>query len=228
MTAERLPPAHRLRRELNDEVHARPPEALTAPMRLSYLALLCDADQREASWRAVCDLAARHAVAPPAAGAVHVRLDLGGFRLTWERHSEFVRYTVTVAGAGPDPFAPPALSAVPADWLAALPGELIVAAHVALLAEAGEPSAPAAIAHTLFAGNLLIGAMISDGAATGYTDFRIQPDGFSRILVRDRTTAPWQAGRIVQRLLEIDTYRVLALLALPLARALAPVLSEQE
>ena len=42
--------------------------------------------------------------------------------------------------------------------------------------------------------------------------------------------SPRQTGRIVQRLLEIETYRMMALLALPVARSLAPFLraSEQE
>ena len=37
-----LPADHPLRFELNDEAHARPPEALVPPQRLSYLALLSD------------------------------------------------------------------------------------------------------------------------------------------------------------------------------------------
>ena len=37
-----LPPDHPLRIELNDEAHARPPEALSAPLRLSFLALCPD------------------------------------------------------------------------------------------------------------------------------------------------------------------------------------------
>ena len=48
-----LPPDHLQRIELNNEVHARPPEPLAAPARLSYLALICDAAQREAGWQAV-------------------------------------------------------------------------------------------------------------------------------------------------------------------------------
>jgi len=39
---------------------------------------------------------------------------------------------------------------------------------------------------------------------------------------------PRQAGRMVQRLLEIDTYRLMALLALPVARELVPVLNNSE
>ena len=236
MSGRMLPPVHPLRRELNDEVHARPPEPLIAPARISYLVLLCDAAQREASWDVVADLAHRRGAPQPLPGANHARIDLGPFRLKWERHSEFVRYTFVVHDTPPvepdapvpEPFAERALDQVPADWLAMLPGKLIVAAHAALLPARLGPQEPAEIADELFAGNPLVGAAVSEQAAIAYTDFRIHPDGFSRVLVRDRATTRWQAGRIVQRLLEIDTYRILALLALPVARALAPALAEQE
>jgi len=56
-----LPPSHPQRLELNDEVHARPPEALAAPLRLTYLALLTDPARRDASYEAICDLARRSA-----------------------------------------------------------------------------------------------------------------------------------------------------------------------
>jgi uncharacterized membrane-anchored protein len=46
--------------------------------------------------------------------------------------------------------------------------------------------------------------------------------------VEDRGTTPRQAGRMVQRLMEIETYRVVALLALPVARDLAPFLGRGE
>jgi hypothetical protein len=35
-----MPPFHPHRQELNDEVHARPPEALVAPVRLSFMAMV--------------------------------------------------------------------------------------------------------------------------------------------------------------------------------------------
>ena len=54
-----------------------------------------------------------------------------------------------------------------------------------------------------------------------WTAFRIHDAGFSRTLISDTSLDPLQAGRIVQRLLEIETYRMMALLALPLAQMLA-------
>jgi uncharacterized membrane-anchored protein len=219
-------PDHKLRRELADEVHARPPEPLVAPMRVSFLALFGDAAMQQASFERVCDLARARGVAPPAEGTSHYAAEMGDFRLKWERHSEFVRYKFIVPGIGDDPFAQPAIATVPADWLASLPGEVIAAAHAALLPEA--PLDLPGIAGRWFGGKVLLGSGVSGGAATALTDLRVQEDGFTRFVVYTHATTPWQAGRIVQRLMEIETYRVLALLALPLARETAPFLTDCE
>jgi len=223
-----LPPDHPQRFELNDEVHARRPEALAAPVRLSFLALHSAGDLRERHWRHLRALAERFRAPPPAAEANHYSADLGPFRVKWERHTEFVRYKFMLAGAGEDPFAEPAVAAVPGDWLAGLPGCTMMAAHAALLRDDGRAIDHERLAERLFAGHPLVGATIAGGSAVAFTDFRIHADGFSRLLVRDRDLAPRQAGRMVQRLLEIDTYRIMALLALPVARELAPVLDARE
>ena len=223
----RLPADHPERVLLNDEVHARPPEPLSAPSRVSYLALYADAAAREQAWQAVHDLAVRFGAAPPQPGANHYSADLGPFRLRWERHTEFVRYSF-IAPGGEDAFADPVMAAVPADWVAALPGRLMVAAHVALVRDGDPPADPADLSRRLFAGTVPVGAGVLEAAGAAFTDFRIHPDGFSRVLVLDRAMTPGQAGRTVQRLLEIDTYRMVALLALPVAQASAPVITRCE
>jgi uncharacterized membrane-anchored protein len=221
-----LPADHPLRIHLNDEAHARPPEVLIAPLRLTFLALFSDASQREREWEHVCTLAKRFNKTPPAQ-ASHYSADLGPFRVTWERHSEFARYTFIVAGAPDDPFVEPALQAVPADWLEALPGEVMVATHAALLPGVPGPTDHETLSNRHFSGNVLIGAGIADGAAVALTDLRIHA-GFSRLLVIDHGMTPRQSGRMMQRLLEIDTYRLMALLALPVSHALTPWLTAAE
>jgi uncharacterized membrane-anchored protein len=221
-----LPADHPLRVQLNDEAHARPPEVLTAPVRLTFLALFSDASQREREWEHVCALARRFNRTPPAQ-ASHYSANLGPFRMTWERHSEFARYTFIVAGAGEDPFDESALQAVPTDWLQALPGQIMVATHAALLPAVPGPTDHEVLSSRHFSGNVLIGAAIADGAAIALTDLRIH-DGFSRLLVTDHGLTPRQAGRMMQRLLEIDTYRLMALLALPVAHGLTPWLTAAE
>jgi uncharacterized membrane-anchored protein len=65
-----------------------------------------------------------------------------------------------------------------------------------------------------------VASIVANGAAEVYTDFAMHSDGFSRILVRaGNNLSPRRLGRLVQRLLEIETYRMAALLGLPAARA---------
>lgn len=103
-----------------------------------------------------------------------------------------------------------------------------MATHAVLLPAGEEMPTHAGLSAQHFSGNALIGASIAGGAAISATDFRLHADGFSRFLVINRSMTPWHAGRIVQRLLEIETYRIMALMALPVAQALTPKLSAWE
>ncbi len=228
MTAITLPADHPQRVELNDEVHARPTEPMAAPLRVSYLAMLPGEAGPDASWQAIRDLAQRFGIAPPAPRANHYSADFGPFRLKWERHTEFSRCMVFAPGDPAHPFAAPAVGLLPADWVAALPGLVIMAAHVALLGAEAVPENLDLISETWFDGNILVGDGVLDGAGRVLTDFRIHADGFSRFVAIDDGMSAAQAGRVIQRLLEIDTYRVMALLALPVAQGLAPEIAARE
>ena len=224
----KTPDNHPQRIVLNDEAHARPPEAMRAPLRISYLALLTDAADRGREHVALCELAQRFGAIAPSHDAPHYSADYGVFRIKRERHTEFTRYKFMVAGDFDDPFEQPALAAVPADWIAALPGQLMVAVHAGFQTADRTLRNPDEISQRMFDGNALVGAEIGDGVGIAFTDFRIHGDGFSRLYVQNVNLGPRQAGRMIQRLLEIDTYRMLALLALPLARELVPFLEECE
>jgi uncharacterized membrane-anchored protein len=219
---------HARRVELSDEVHARPPERLSPPARLSYLAMLNDASTNTVACDCVRQLATQFGVRPPEPGENHFSADFGDFRLKWERHGEFARFMFIVHGQESQPFAEPASNSIPADWLRTLPGEVLVAAHLVI-----EKADEAIFDHEdlsarYFRGNPLVGSRVASGAGLAVTDFRIHEDGFSRFLIQDISLTPRQAGRTVQRLLEMETYRMLALLALPIARELAPFLVDSE
>jgi uncharacterized membrane-anchored protein len=216
-----------MRLELSEEVHARPPLPLAVPARVSCLALLSPPGARAEEWQSLLRLAARCGVTLPEAPGSHCSADFGRFRLKWERHTEFSRYVFVVEGAGEQPFASPAIDQVPADWVAAIPGQLIFAAHCELVRGDGPPDHDT-LSSRHFGGHPLLGSAIGGGVALAFTDFRIRDDGYSRILVVDRGMTPQQAGRAVQSLLEIDAYRVLALLAFPVARELSPSLYRSE
>ena len=216
-----LPPNHPQRLILADEVHARPPEPLDTPARATYIALLVDPEDRRREQAHLGSLCEHYAIAPPASGDTHFSAQLGPLRLKWERHGEFSGFTVFAPGLSPRPFSEPVVALLPPAWLAALPGTTIFAAHAKLIhATSGPPDAAELAKH--FDGNIVVGAEISEGAGFAYTDFRIHPDGFARFLVCDRSFTPRQAGRTLQRLFEIEAYRMLAMLALPIARRQSP------
>lgn len=216
-------PQHPLRPALAGEIHARPSAPLVAPVAISRLAMFGATDRaaQAAHLGVLCRL---NGVPVPDPTASYAFADLGAFRLRWERHTEFLGLTfIAPLLPGPDPFGRPAISLVPAGWLADLPGEAIAASHIALLPDA---EADAALPRIGFATESLAGSTVASGAARIWTDFRVHADGFGRMLVGAGDLPPAQAGRIAQMLWEIETYRMLALLALPPARACAPDLAE--
>ena len=223
------PVDHPQRLALNEEVHARPPEALVAPLRLSSLAIVADWTTREAQWQQLNDLARRFRVVPPLPSTSHYSEDFGAFRLNWERHTEFARYTFIVGGVDDDEvFSVPATDTVPIDFLDTLPGQIIAATHAVFVSDGPSYANAKSIAARFFDGNVLIGAEVASRSGRAFTDFRIKPDGAQRLLVCNRGMTRRQAGRTFQRLFEIDTYRMMALLALPVARDLAPRLADLE
>jgi uncharacterized membrane-anchored protein len=222
-----LPADHAQRFLLANEVHARPNEALAAPERLSYLAVMVGPDDKAREHAHVAALCARYGAHPPPVDAIHFSVDLAVFRLRWERHTEFSSYTFIKGGAADKPFTAPASHLAPPEWLAAIPGRTIVAAHADLVGKT-DALPPAHDIGAAFEGNYVVGAEIGEGVAAAFTDFRVHSDGFGRFLVVDRSMSRFQSGRMLQRLFELETYRMMALLALPVARELSPRLSRME
>ncbi len=226
------PANHPQRFALNYELHARAPEALNLPEQASYLALATDPSNRAAEYERLVELCTRYSVPPPAPELNHFQVDLGTFRLKWERRTECNSFTFFRQGEFDDPFAQPVIMSVPQDWLESLPGQVLVAAHVALRPAARRGSSVKAPTvdelAALFDGNPIVGSRVGDGVASVTADFRIHADGCSRFLIDDVSLSPRQAGRMVQRLLEIETYLMRALLTLPVARATLPVLVDAE
>ncbi len=103
-----------------------------APARITHVATVSGAGGAAADRAQLERLCQRFSVPPPPPDSTHALLDLGPFRAKWERHGEFCAWTFFVEGAFADAFDPPAIAAVPADWFAALPGELLVATHLAV------------------------------------------------------------------------------------------------
>jgi uncharacterized membrane-anchored protein len=222
-----IPVDHPQRTLLNHELHARLPEPLVPSEQVSHLVLASNAEMGPLEREKLAEICAHfgHFIEIPKDN--HFRIDLGPFRLKWEKHTEVTSYTFFRRGPFQDPFANTVIQNLPQDWLAGLPGQILVAAHLAIYSAPEKPHSPDELA-VLFEGNALTGAYISEGSGIAYADFRIHKDGFSRFIVKDISLTPRQAGRAVQRLLEIESYLIQALLTYPVARRVMPMLGRAE
>ncbi|MRD46129.1 DUF3422 family protein [Caenimonas koreensis DSM 17982] len=221
--------SHPQRIALHNEIHARPPEAMAGPLAISHLVMLADGAQREASRAHIAALLRDHHLPLPDAKSTHIRMDMGGWRLRWEMHTEFVTWSfsrpIDVAGFGErEPLI--AADSAPRDWFEKLPGECLAALNLWVL-PANSMEDPSLVKHVLKE-ETLVASTVADGHGEVYTDFTIHPDGYSRMVLLAGSVTPRRLGRLVQQLVEIDTYRMAALLGLPAAREASGVLAYAE
>lgn len=235
MPATALPPDDTLRRELHDEVHARPPARVRLPALLVYVAVLHDGVSRDQQCEHLRLLPGQQGLQPAELERNFLRLRLPQHTLKWERHSEFTRYSIVQslpASAGFAAREPDLLAAlaVDADWLRRIPGRTVAAVKLVMLtAELDDPAAALAQARHWFGEHAIVASLMGHGHSLAVTDFALRDTGFERILVlAPAGTSDTRAGRISQRLLEIETYRLMALRGLPVAKALAPTLARAE
>ncbi|TDQ86390.1 putative membrane-anchored protein [Dongia mobilis] len=209
---------HPVRRELNDEVHARPPLRIDGPVLVLHLACLRDPGDPGVSTdlKFIADLARHHGAPAPGPASRYGILPRGETQVKWELHTEFTSYTLVMPRPDIAPGAP-AWTALPEDALklaAQCPGQCVVA-FILEIRGAGGPVETG----QLFPSGDVVASSVGDGAADVWTDFRLDSAGFGRMLMVNRGLTGGRAGRMVQRLLEIETYRLMALLGLMLTRA---------
>lgn len=234
--AARLPPDDPLRAVLHNEVHARPSARIRLPARVIFVAVLNEGVTREAECAHLRRLPGQQDLAAEAMQANFLRLRLPGCTVKWERHTEFTRYSLVQPLADDAPLgvsAPDLWSTLAVDpaWLAGLPGRTIAAIDLAMVhGDLDDAPATLALARRWFGKQTVVASVMGNlGHSWAVTDFLLRPDGFERMLVvAPPDTSETRAGRISQRLLELETYRLMALRGLPVAKALSPMLGEAE
>lgn len=214
-------PSHPLRELAVGEVHARPFRPVETPRVIHHVAFLAG-EMTEDELQGMAQFCAAHRAPAPSPGARHHVVALGNSELRWERHTEFVTLSLSVPPPPSDPFRAPRESSLAA-FLPKVPGELLVATRLALV-----PLADDGPELDIFEPASLCVASVDGGHGLVATDFRPDDSGFTRILVIDHGLGAARAGALVQRLLEIETYRTLAFLGLPEAQRISPVIGAIE
>ena len=208
-------PSHPLRAAVLGEVHSRPFQLTPTPRVILQLAFVKEKTGADADLDSLAALSQSRGLSGPDPDARHHSLDWGGGRLKWERHTEFSTWTW-------DAPAPPAFNdpvkGHPFGAGFTAPGLLISAIRLDLRSD--NDSADELL--STFDPASLCYSQMDGGLAGAATDFRQDGDGLTRILILDHGLGPARAGALSQRLIEIETYRTLALLGLPEAQRLGP------
>ncbi len=205
---------------LAGELHSRPHTVLNAPCAVAHLAIVPagDAGLREL----LTELDDGNATT---VDERHHAVTFGALALRWERHTEFESLAISRACSGQTPPGSP-VDDLPPGWLDRIAGDIVSAALV--FVEGVEGGCSNAELPELLGSSHVVGSRVLGEAATVHTAFSHTGDGYVRYHVRDLAMSPDQTGRLVQRLIEIETYRMMALLGLPMAKSLAPGLGRLE
>lgn len=220
---------HPLRNALYDELHSRPFQVLPCPSQVSHIALLTTPEQRSEQFRHWQNLHAQFGHPIPHEDDGCFEATFGNLRVRRELHMEFTSYTFVHLGASGEskPFQTTGLNELPDGWVQQLTGTVVAAFHVDLRSADGNHTDLASI-RECFDGKRLIGSSAAQGKAQVWGSFRLHDDDFGRFLILNRELSDAQLGRLAQRLMEIETYRLMSLLALPEARQIAPALDDMD
>lgn len=218
--------SHPLRAALSEEMHVRRLPRFAAPCRLLQIVTLLGEASVTAAREHIEKLASTARATVPVSGK-YAALELGGMSLVWERHTEFATYTLLRRGAFDSPFDPELFEPIQAAMLADMPGEIIRATQIAFISSRRRDPAPADL-ERWFVPEAMIVCDVAEGLATVTSDFRLNGDGYGRLLVRDHGLLRDEPAQLLLRLQELGNYRNMALLGLPLAQRLTPAVTSLE
>jgi uncharacterized membrane-anchored protein len=218
---ERFHPQYR---DLHAQLLARPFPVVSGQVMVAHRALLFTPAEAGGHRAAVAALADHAGVTATPVEHGFQRLSLGAAELRIERHTEFTGFTLIAPQAGA-PFAESAFDHFPAGWLDAIPGRILAAVEIASdqepIEDAGSAKAMERVMEC-FIRERLVGGWVVERTASVWSHFRLDERGATRFLVQGHRLTPGRYGRLLQRLVEIETYRLLAMLSLPFARDLLP------
>lgn len=194
-------PQHPHRKAMQDEVHARPPLIIAAE-RSEVWHWVLTKGQGDQTWPEQIQGEKRHQV-----------VDLDGGLLRVEHHTEFVALTYC-GDAAPAPHI--------SDVVAACPGELLTGIRILISPDASKHKQQYSV------GSLVYPAPSSSQGVRIETDLRVRENGMIEYMLCGSFEDGTARGRLAKQILDLDTYRMAALLSLPLVRESTPQLQELE
>ena len=213
--------SHPLREQIIAEVHARPFQKLQGPLGMRHIAVVYDGAPLQQVQQSVFRLIEMLKLKETISKSRFWQGENDRLTLRFEAHHEFYTLTLTALNTLE-------LPQLPDEWLASAPGSFLCGAEILFRAHQANADENAWL-NQHFGVNQVNSSMVMSGVGQIWTDFYPREDsGLVRVLVEDRGLQLQQAGRLLQRICEIETYRHIALLALPLANDMVPMINQLE
>ncbi|MGH1463438.1 MAG: DUF3422 family protein [Neptuniibacter sp.] len=208
---------HVLRNEISQEVHARPFQKMYPDTGVVHIAATCSPEERQELQQFLSEVLQEHFIPEPEDLSKFFYASGKSLAVRYEPHNEF--YTITLYNLEER-----STERLTPYWRN-LPGSMLCGVEILFEdQDAGLPNPKDYFSNMQVSGSLVMG-----GAARVWTDFfPAGEDGLVRVLVQNISLLSFQAGRLIQRLCEIETYRHSALLALPDAKGVMPQLTEMD
>ena len=209
--------SHPLRIQLANEVHARPFQKLNPPLSITHMAVMLEGERMPEMVALMLCMAEEQGmvIEKQVGGFFYAASEQGALR--FEPHNEFYSLTLYSFGHSDPP-------EIETHWFEQLPGDVLCSVEIVFRKKRSDLKGWYLES---FGANQVSGSEVMSGAASLWTDFVLRPDtGRVRVLVEDRALLPFQAGRLLQRICEVETYRHMALLALPSATTAMPQVTE--
>jgi len=233
---EWLPPDDSQRVLLHNVVHTRQSQRIHLPALVVYIAVLSNDITLEQECEHLRRIPGQEGIMIDDLQHNFLRLRFQGYTLRWERHTEFTSYSLVqqlpesaqLGATDPDLLSSLVL---PNDWLAGIPGRTFAAIKLVMVhGDLKSPEEMLLSARKWFGERPVVASLVGrNSRSLVVTDFMLRDSGFERMLViAPPKISVTRAGRIAQRLLEIETYRVMALRGLPVAKKLDSELANSE
>ncbi|MEN0086931.1 MAG: DUF3422 domain-containing protein [Pseudomonadota bacterium] len=210
--------------DLLNETHARTATGVGAPCLVSHLVFLSDEDSHQGDREAVRRFAQMPGHKIIELEGNHAQIETPRGLLKWARHTEFSSYSLFEEAPEEGAEERTVADTISMGWPIDGAGKLLLALRVHVdggdemrwwrdweKRPTNEPS-----------GCL---SRINGGRAIVRTNFMPGADGFSHIYIKDLSGNDRVRGRVIQRIVDIETYRILSLLALLAIKDIGPRLA---
>ncbi len=215
--------------KVNDELHARPDMRLRAPVQCYHFLHSHSLKSNVPQNAQITDFCEKSGLAAPSDDMRFHVTTKDDVKLKWEAHTESNSYTI-VTQLNENTPTQTTLSDYVQETLQYFGAPtLITGVEITILRDSdiGETSS-FNYAKSLFTQGPILGGWMSDKHATVWSSYRPDEKGFIKFIIVGHNIGEGRLGRLVHRLLDIEDYRMKAMMALPEAHNVMKNLNEQE